>query len=131
MNRLKKRRVIPSGSDHSKSHILPKKSDYNEKNKNDKTIMGYFLFSIDDTNLIKAGERRTETAMNTEYFVLNECRKREKIENFCAVAPDINRTVLSKAFIVEAVHLCDLTGFVVTTNKRNSIWISHFKCEKK
>ena len=65
--------------------------------------------------------------MDAEYFVVDNSREREVVEDFSAVAPDIHRAVLSEAFIIETVDLCDLSTLVVASNKRDSFWVSHLQ----
>lgn len=54
--------------------------------------------------------------MYAEYLVVNDGSKGKVVENLCAVAPHVHTTVLAQAFIVETVHLSDLTTLVVTSN---------------
>ena len=54
--------------------------------------------------------------MHTKDLLINDRCKRKILENFCTVPPDINATILSQAFILEAVHLCDLARLMVATN---------------
>ena len=46
--------------------------------------------------------------MNAENSGVDDSSKSEIVKNFCAIAPNINRSILSKTLVVEPVYLCDL-----------------------
>lgn len=48
----------------------------------------------------------------------------EVVKHLAAPAPYIRGAVLALAFVVEAVDLCDLAGFVVSSNKGDPFRIS-------
>lgn len=62
--------------------------------------------------------------MNAEDFPVDDRREAEIVEDLGAVAPDGDRAVLSQALIVEAVDLCDLTGFVISSDQRDAVGIA-------
>ena len=47
--------------------------------------------------------------MQAEDLIVNEGSKGQVVEKIGEVLPDIGVPILSKAFIIEAVDLCDLT----------------------
>jgi hypothetical protein len=63
--------------------------------------------------------------MNTEDPIFNDGRQTQVVKDLGAVTPDIDRTVFLEALIVESIDLSDLSAFVVTTNQRDTIGISH------
>ena len=65
--------------------------------------------------------------MNTEDLIVDHSCQRQVVENFCAVAPDIYRAILSEAFIIETVNLCDLSALMITSDKRDPFRVSHLK----
>ena len=65
--------------------------------------------------------------MDTKYFFINDSCKWKIIEYLGAISPDIYRTILSEAFIVETVHLSDLTTFMISSDKAHSVRIPHLK----
>ena len=69
--------------------------------------------------------------MNAENFVINNCGQRKVVEDLSAVAPDVDRTVLAKAFIIEAINLGNLTGLVVTANQRDSLRVADLQGKKE
>jgi len=69
--------------------------------------------------------------MNTEYLVINNSRKGQKIKYFGAITPHINWAILSEAFVIKAVNLGNLSWFVVASDKGDSISISYFKRQQQ
>lgn len=63
--------------------------------------------------------------MNTENLVINESRETEVVEDLSAVSPNIDGAILSKALVIKAIDLCDLTTLVVTTDQSDAVWVSH------
>lgn len=68
--------------------------------------------------------------MNAEDAVIDDSRQRQVIEDISAVAPDIQRAILSQAFIVKPVDLCDLSALVVSPDEGHQVWIPDLICEK-
>ena len=65
--------------------------------------------------------------MNTEDLIVDHSCQRQVVENFCAIAPNIYRAVLSEAFIIETVNLCDLSALMISSDKCDPFWVSHLK----
>ena len=65
--------------------------------------------------------------MNTEDLIVDHSCQRQVVENFCAVAPNIYRAIFSEALIIETVNLCDLSTLMITSDKRDPLWVSHLK----
>ena len=58
------------------------------------------------------------------YAAFNDGGKREIVEHFGAVAPDKTGAILAHAFVVEAIHLCDLSRFVVPADESHPVRIA-------
>ena len=69
--------------------------------------------------------------METENLVFDECSEREVIEEVGEVFPDIGIAIFPQTFIVEPVHLGDLTGFVVSTEDSDTLGIANFETHQK
>lgn len=54
--------------------------------------------------------------MNAEDLVVNDCCKGQVIEDLSAISPHIDRTIFSKTFVVETVHLGDLATLVIASD---------------
>lgn len=90
-------------------------------------VVGNLLLAVESADLIKGVDRGRETTVDAENLVINDCSQCQIVEDLSAVAPNINRTVLSKALIVKAVDLGDLTRLVVSSDEGNSLGVSHFE----
>ena len=79
------------------------------------SFVRYFLDSVEGADVIKRVDARREAAVQTEDLVINQSGEREIVEEVCEEFPYVCIAVLSEAFIVEAVDLCDLARLVVTS----------------
>jgi hypothetical protein len=59
------------------------------------------------------------------YLSINDGRQTKIIKNLGTIPPDRDASILSKAFVIKPVYLSDLSGFMITTYKCNTIWIPH------
>jgi len=71
--------------------------------------MWYLLYTVKGSNVIESIDAWGETSVEAEDLVIDEGGGGEIIEEISEVFPNIRVPVLSKTFIVEAIHLCDLT----------------------
>jgi hypothetical protein len=69
--------------------------------------------------------------MQAENFLLNDCGKRQVVEEICEVFPNVSVSVLPQAFIVETVDLGDLTGLVISTEYGDSILVADLKTHQE
>ena len=83
-----------------------------------------FHDSVKLLDLIEGVNTRRETTMKAENACLNDSSDWKVVEKGGKILPNVGISVLSKALIVETIHLCDLLGLVVTTENGNSRWIS-------
>lgn len=77
-----------------------------------------------NADLVNGSNLRAQTAVHAEKLAVNDGGENEKVENVAACLPYGGVAVLLLAFLVEAVHLCDLARFVVPSDKHNAIWVS-------
>lgn len=87
--------------------------------------------AVETTNVVKGIDRWTQAAVQTEDLVLDQRGQREVIEEIGEVLPDVRVAVLAEAFVVEAVDLCNLAGFVVATENGDALWVADFERDKK
>jgi hypothetical protein len=59
--------------------------------------------------------------MQTEHLIFNHCCQRQQVKQICEILPNIRISILSQAFIIKAIDLCDLSGFVVASKDSDSI----------
>lgn len=65
--------------------------------------------------------------MQAEDLVVDESGQGQVVEEVCEILPHIRIAVLSETFIVKAVHLRDLSRLMVSTQYRDSRWVSNFE----
>ena len=94
-------------------------------------LVWHFLDSIELVDIIKGFDVGWEAAMQAKYLIFHHCWQRQVIEEFDKSVPDIGTAVLALALIIEAVHLCDLPSFVVTSKDSESISESDFECNEQ
>jgi hypothetical protein len=59
--------------------------------------------------------------MKTENSVVYNCSKWKVIKELSKVNPNIWVSVFTKAFIIEAINLCNLTNLVITSQNGDSV----------
>jgi hypothetical protein len=89
------------------------------------------LNSIKLTNIVKGIQRRGKTTVEAENLSLNQRSKGKIVEEIRKIFPHIGGPILSQTFIIKAVHLGDLTAFVISSENRNSMSVANFQCDKK
>lgn len=65
------------------------------------------------------------------YLAFNQCCDRKIVKQVCKVFPDIGITIFPQTFIVKAVYLGDLAGFVVATQNSYPGWIADLEGNQK
>ena len=84
-------------------------------------------FSINGSNLIDRFDFRTETSVDAEDFVVDDCSKRKIVKNFSAILPGIGVSILLVDLIIETVDSSDLSGFVVPSQESDSVRMLDFE----
>lgn len=62
--------------------------------------------------------------MHAKDLLVNDGAQREVVEDLGAVPPDVDAAILAKALIVEAVHLSDLPGLMVSADQSDAIGVA-------
>lgn len=123
--------ILPSGSDHSKSHMAPSwgtscfLSIVRICNRMSHLPLCEAIFQW--YYLIQCVYTRGETTMNTEYFIINNSTQAQIIENLATISPHISWSKFTCTFVIKAIHLCNLSTFVISSNKSNSVRVSYFQ----
>lgn len=81
------------------------------------------MISTSQEYFIQSRDGRRETAVHTEDATVHKGADGKKIEHVDTLLPDVGSAVLPHALIVKTVHLGDLPALVVSTKKRNAVWV--------
>lgn len=77
--------------------------------------MGYFLKTIQRSDVIKCVDTRRQATVEAEDLSVDESCEREVVEKIGEILPHDSVPVLPQAFVVKTVDLSDLPGLVVTS----------------
>ena len=69
--------------------------------------------------------------MQTEDLVVDERGERKIVEKVGEVFPHVGIAVFAQALVVEAVHLGDLAGFVVSTEDGNTLRVADLQADQE
>lgn len=69
--------------------------------------------------------------METENLSLNDCSQWQIVEKLSKDLPHVSISIFPKAFVVEAVHLGNLSGLVVASKDCNSVAVADLKGHQK
>ena len=68
--------------------------------------------------------------MNTEDLAINNSANRKVIKHFSAVFPRVRVAIFSVDFIIEPIDCSNLSGFVVSSEEGDSIWVLYLEAKK-
>lgn len=69
--------------------------------------------------------------MKAEHLAVDQGGQRKIVKGFCEVFPDIGVAVLSAAFVVEPIDLCDLPGLMVAAKNDDSVGVTELEGEQQ
>ena len=93
-------------------------------------LVGYLLDSIELPHMVEGVDGGAQPTVETEYVVVDQGREREVVKEVGEELPNVGAAVLANALIIEAVHLRDLSGFVIAAKDEHSVGISHLETYK-
>lgn len=64
--------------------------------------------------------------MHAKHASVDNRPEREIVKHITAIPPHIPAPILSLTLVIEAIHLGDLAGFVVSPDEGDAIWVSDF-----
>lgn len=84
-----------------------------------------------DTHLVYALQTWTQPSVHAEYPPVHDSTEREVVEDLATPSPHVAAPVFSLALIIEAIHLRDLSGLMVTADKGHAFRIADFEGKEK
>lgn len=85
------------------------------------SLVGNLLGARNDADLVQGADFRAQATVHTEHLSIDNGGQREEVEDLAAGFPDGGVSIFCLAFFVEAIDLGDLPGFVVSSNKGDSV----------
>lgn len=90
-----------------------------------------FLNTVQGSDVVERVDGRAQPTMQTKDLVLNESCEGEVVEEVGEVFPHVGVAVFAQALVVEAVHLGDLAGFVVSTEDGNTLRVADLQADQE
>ena len=87
--------------------------------------------SFKQSDLVKSFNVRRKATVDAKNFAFNLGTDAKVVENFAAVFPGIQVTVLAYDFVVEAVSLGDSTRLVVASEEGDASWVLQLQAHQK
>lgn len=93
--------------------------------------MWHFLYAVKGSDVVEGIDTWGEASVEAENLVVDESGQGKVIKEIGEVLPYVGVAVLAETFVVEAVDLSDLAGFVVSSQNRDSLGISDLEGDKE
>ena len=72
-----------------------------------------------------------QSSMDAEDLIVNDSRYGEKVEDLSKSSPDVERSILFDALVVESVNLGDESGLVVASEEGYSVSVPHLEGQQE
>jgi hypothetical protein len=95
------------------------------------TFVRHFLDSVERSNVVESVNARWKTTVQAEDLIVDQCSQGKVVEEVGEIFPNIGVAVFSETFVVEAIHLGDLAGFVVSSKDGDAGGISDLEGNKE
>jgi hypothetical protein len=86
-----------------------------------------FLNTVKSSDVVQSVYAWRKTSVEAKDLVVDKSCEREVVEKICEILPYVCIAILSKAFVIKSVDLCDLAGLVVSTEDGDALRITDFK----
>lgn len=63
--------------------------------------------------------------MKTEKLILDNSSERKEIKQLSQALPNIWISIFTAALIVESINLCDLSGFMISSQNSDTVFVSN------
>lgn len=95
------------------------------------SLMRDFLNAVQGPNVVQSVDRRAQPTVQTEDLVFNESCEGKVVEKVGEVFPHVGVAIFAQALVIEAIHLGDLAGFVVSTKNRNTLGVADLEADQE
>lgn len=96
-----------------------------------RSLMGDFLNAVQTPDVVQGIDTRAQSSMEAKDLVVNQGGKGQVVEKIGKVLPHIRVAVLAQTLVIKTVHLCDLPGFMVTSQNGDAGRIADFESHKE
>ena len=94
-------------------------------------FVGDLLDAVQGADVVEGVDGGGEAAVETEDLVVDEGRQRQVVEEVGEVFPHVGVAVFAEAFVVEAVDLGDLPGFVVASEDGDALGVADLEGDEE
>mmetsp|Transcript_10877 Transcript_10877/g.30026 ORF Transcript_10877/g.30026 Transcript_10877/m.30026 type:complete len:251 (+) Transcript_10877:904-1656(+) len=91
------------------------------------SLVRHLLDTVEVAGVIEGVDGWGEASVQAEYTIGNDGSHWQVIKGVREVLPNVGVSVLSEAFVVESVHLRDLTTLVVASQDCDAVSVPHFE----
>jgi len=89
--------------------------------------VGHLLNPIELPHVVEGVDGGAEATVEAEYVIVDQGREGEVVEEVGEELPNVGAAILANALVVEAVHLRDLSGFVIAAKDEHSVGITYLE----
>lgn len=82
------------------------------------------LSASNDTYLVKCPDFGAQSSVNTENLPIYHGSKYKEVENLTTTLPNRGISIFLLTLFIKSINLGDLTGFVITSNKGDTVRVS-------
>ena len=93
--------------------------------------MGNLLDPIEGPNIVESVDRGTQTTVKAENLVFDKSGEGEVVKEIGEIFPDIGVAVFAQTFVVKSIDLCNLAGFVVSTENSDTLGVTDLKANEE
>lgn len=93
--------------------------------------MGNLLDPIEGPNIVESVDRGTQTTVKAENLVFDKSGEGEVVKEIGEIFPDIGVAVFAQTFVVKSIDLCNLAGFVVSTENSDTLGVTDLKADEE
>ena len=90
-----------------------------------------FLDPIKGPNVVQGVDTRGKSSMQTENLIVDKGSQGEVVEEIGEEFPNIRVAIFPQTFVVEAVDLRDLAGFVVAAQDGDALRVADFERDEE